>query len=301
MTDWRGLPEGVARAVAANQELHSLLADRYDDVEPHFRPENRAKVRRRVIELTSGAPMRRLLDIGCGTGFMISLIGDLFETVDGLDATPAMLARIQSDHPSLTLHEGLAEALPFPDATFDVVTAYSFLDHLADPSLAIAEALRVLKPGGIVYADLLPNRAFWFGIHAVATQSSPDDAWDPIVTREVGELVRHADAIQSTYGAVVEEGTWEQAEPVKADGQGFDARDTAVMLNRLGFTDVHVHHEWFLGEAHIIHGDDPSLAGPIADHLRRLLPVSSDLFKYLWFSARAPGPSSEREKEEASV
>lgn len=291
VSEERGLPDGVARAVAANRELHSLLADRYDDVEPHFRPENRAKVRDRVAELSVDSGRGRLLDIGCGTGFMISLVGDLFDAVDGVDATPAMLARIRSDHPALRLHEGLAESLPFPDGTFDLVTAYSFLDHLADPSLAMAEALRVLRPGGILYADLLPNRAFWHGIHAVATETRPGDTLDPIVTREVGELVRHADAIQSSYGTTVEAGTWAQAEPVKADAQGFDARETRDMLTRVGFADVRVEHEWFLGEAQVIHGDDPSLARPIADHLRRLLPASSDLFKYLWFTARAPRPT----------
>lgn len=292
VSDRSELPDEVVRAVAANRELHSLLADRYDNVEPHFRPENRAKVRERVVDLTAASHRGRLLDVGCGTGFMISLVGDLFDAVDGVDATPAMLARIRSDHPALTLHEGLAEKVPFPDGTFDLVTAYSFLDHLADPALAMAEALRVLKPGGVVYADLLPNRAFWYGIHAVATDSRPDETWDPIVTREVGELVRHAEAIQSTYGAQVEEDTWAQAEPVKADDQGFDARETHDMLQGLGFVDIRVEHEWFLGEAHVIHGDDPSLARPIADHLRRLLPVSSDLFKYLWFTARAPHPTS---------
>lgn len=277
----------VQRSVEANRIMHTKLADKYEEVEPHFRPENRAKVRSRISAL-SPPTFSRLLDVGCGTGFIIGVAGDLFDRVDGLDATPAMLAKVDADPGRVVLHEGVVEQLPFDDATFDVVTAYSFLDHLAEPSAAYKEIYRVLKPGGVFYGDLLPNREFWREVHAAADARSavaPD--LDPLVQREVNEVARHEQALAETYGATVDPGEWDDVEPVKARSLGFQADELRDTLSVTGFSAVVVHHDWFLGEGVVLHGDGGAgLATTIGDHLRRLTPISSSVFKYLWFEAR---------------
>lgn len=280
-----GVSRAVERSVEANRAMHTKLAERYEDVEPHFRPENRAKVRQRIRALAAPSH-ERLLDVGCGTGFVITVAGDLFGRIDGVDATPAMLARIPADPERLTLHEALVEDLPFPDGTFDVVTAYSFLDHLAEPMAAFEEIRRVLKPQGVFYADLLPNRQFWRAVHAAADANSrrPQEC-DPLVSRELNEVARHEQALAETYGATVLPGEWDDVEPVKSRDMGFDAEEIHADLIHAGFTSVDVHHDWYLGEGAVLHGAGQELATAIGEHLQRIAPVSSSVFKYLWLEA----------------
>ena len=81
--------------IAANIEVHTRMASTYQSNEPHFRPENRAKVRGVLETLAARAGGGRLLDVGCGTGFVIDLARDLFRRIDGVDVTPAMLQRVE--------------------------------------------------------------------------------------------------------------------------------------------------------------------------------------------------------------
>ncbi len=99
----------------------------------------------------------RLLDVGCGTGDLTIRLARRVGPgghVTGLDLTPAMLAVGQKKVASeglterITLMEGDALSLPFPDGTFDGVTAGFSLRNMADLDGALREMYRVLKPGG---------------------------------------------------------------------------------------------------------------------------------------------------------
>ena len=273
--------------VEANVRVHTQLADHYDSTEPHFRPENQAKVRKRLEDLAGRAGSDRLLDFGCGTGFVLGLAKNLFVELDGVDATRAMLDRVDLSSGNITLHEGMVEAVPFDDNTFNMVTAYSFLDHLESHTAALAEALRVLKPGGMLYVDLIPNRNFWDGIYAAHAQH-PETDYDAIVEREIGELVHHEENLQEKFGIDPED--WRNAEPAKSDGsgKGFDPIELAADLVKLGYVDVDIRHEWYLGQAKVMHGQSFEASQLVDDHLRKLLPVSSPLYKYLVVTAAKP-------------
>ena len=265
------------RVLAANQRVHSTLASQYNETEPHFRPENQAKVRRRLEEVAASAPSQdRMLDLGCGTGFLLNLAHDLFRSVDGVDATQAMLDRVDLSPGNITLHHGAVETLPFADNTFDVVTAYSFLDHLADHVPVLHEASRVLKPGGRIYVDLVPNRSFWNGIFAAS--EAPRRPFDPIVEREINELVNHEQKLQEQFG--IDPVDWQFAEPAKSGGKGFDAESLRADAEGAGFV-ADIQFEWFLGQAVVMHGISMEASELVDAHLRRLLPVSDHLFKYL--------------------
>ena len=108
----------------ANIDVHTRMVGRYDAEEPHFRPENQEKVRGRLKALRARVPGGRLLDVGCGTGFIIHLAVGVFEEIHGVDITPAMMARVRTDAGNITLHQSAAESMPLPDASFDAVTAY---------------------------------------------------------------------------------------------------------------------------------------------------------------------------------
>jgi ubiquinone/menaquinone biosynthesis C-methylase UbiE len=272
------------RVVAANQKVHSQLAAKYNENEPHFRPENQSKVRRRLETLAAQAPSTdRMLDLGCGTGFLLNLAHDLFARVDGVDATQAMLDRVDLSPGNITVHQGVVESLHFADQTFDAVTAYSFIDHLEDHVAMLREAFRVLKPGGRLYVDLIPNRSFWTSIFNA--ESLAGRPFDTIVEREIEEIVNHEAKLQEQFG--IDPVDWQFTEPAKSGGHGFDAAQLKQETDSLGFQS-RVEYEWFLGQAVVMHGTSMEAAQIVDQHLHRLLPVSNSLFKYLVLTATKP-------------
>lgn len=101
----------------------------------------------------------RVLDVGCGYGHWTRVIAPHLPTgfeMACVDPEPRSLAEAASRNRPLTdrgrfsYAEGRAEALPFADGTFDMVTAQTVLIHVPDVAKAIAEMARVLAPGGLL-------------------------------------------------------------------------------------------------------------------------------------------------------
>jgi SAM-dependent methyltransferase len=112
----------LSPVVRSNIAVHTTLAETYALDEPHYRPENKAKVKANLLRVAERTGTTRMLDIGCGAGFVIDLLKDTFAEIHGLDATRAMLDRVDTSAGNVVLHEGVAERLPFTDASFDLVT-----------------------------------------------------------------------------------------------------------------------------------------------------------------------------------
>jgi demethylmenaquinone methyltransferase/2-methoxy-6-polyprenyl-1,4-benzoquinol methylase len=110
----------------------------------------------------------RVLDVATGTGAVArELLARKGCTVVGLDQSPEMLAEARRRSPArVTLVEGEADSLPFPDATFDALTFTYLLRYIPDPAATLRELARVVRPGGTI-AGLefaLPRgiwRPFW--------------------------------------------------------------------------------------------------------------------------------------------
>lgn len=104
----------------------------------------------------------RVLDVGCGLGLYVRRFRDLSDDVYGVDIDPAKVREASQTLPNIA--QGSAEAIPHPDAFFDVLLSHEVLEHVTDDAQAVREAYRVLKPGGrlIVFA---PNRAYPFETH----------------------------------------------------------------------------------------------------------------------------------------
>jgi ubiquinone/menaquinone biosynthesis C-methylase UbiE len=274
-------PDEVVRS---NIAVHTQMADSNNSDEPHFRPENRAKVKHNLLRIADRVGTGRMLDIGCGTGFVIDLLSESFEEIHGIDPTTAMLSKVDTSRGNITLHVGVAEDLPFEDATFDLVTAYSVFHHLADHRPALAEAARVLRPGGILYVDLEPNRAFWLAIDDVEkTNREAVDTLDEIVAREVRAVLHIAEDVHDRFG--IDPEVFRSAEHIKSQLGGFDAAGFEADTRKAGFTSCESTYEWFLGQGTLMHGPSPADAEIVESHLRRLLPISAPLFKYLRFES----------------
>jgi SAM-dependent methyltransferase len=103
----------------------------------------------------------RALDIGCGAGRSTAALGDLAETVIGLEPMGSMLAHRRAVAPAASFVVGAAERLPFQAFAFDLVAAAGSLNYV-DMSRFLPELLRVLTPGGllVIYDFSEGRRAF---------------------------------------------------------------------------------------------------------------------------------------------
>lgn len=91
---------------------------------------------------------RRTLDLGCGEGRLSRDLKRLGHDIVGVDASETMLAAAREVDPAIETQLADAAALPFPNATFDLVVAFMSLQDVNDFEGAIREAARVLEPGG---------------------------------------------------------------------------------------------------------------------------------------------------------
>jgi ubiquinone/menaquinone biosynthesis C-methylase UbiE len=118
----------------------------------------------------------RLLDLACGPGHLCAAAARRGARVTGFDLSSTMIDEARSRNPEVTFREGDAAALPFPDASFDAVTIGFGMLHFAEPDRALAEARRVLAPGGrlafTVWDD--PERAVTFGLVLAAVERHGD-------------------------------------------------------------------------------------------------------------------------------
>ena len=267
------------KIVDANILVHTAMAATYDSSEPHFKPENKAVVRKHLEHLRSKTGPR-LLDVGCGTGFVINLAKDLFAEIHGVDVTQAMLDRVERSGGNITLHRSVAEHTPFPDKHFDAATAYSFIHHLTDYAEVLREVHRVLRPGGAFYVDLDPNRLFWKAIGAAQADAGAQAVSD-IVAREIESVLHTDDRVQKEFGIPAE--TFNLAENYKDLQGGIDGREFRDKALAIGFSSCEVGYYWYLGQGSILHGQSAQDSATVESYLLRSLPVSAPLFKYVRF------------------
>jgi SAM-dependent methyltransferase len=158
----------------------------------------------RLVRHAGIAAGDRVLDVACGTGVVPVTAAGLGARVTALDLTPELLAAARDNARiagvEIDFHEGDVEALPFPDAQFDRVT--SQFGHIFAPraEVAIAEMLRVLRPGGTIAFSTWPPELYVGRLMALIARYmpppppgvSPPGEWGvpAIVSARLGSAVR---------------------------------------------------------------------------------------------------------------
>jgi ubiquinone/menaquinone biosynthesis C-methylase UbiE len=154
--------EGVKRARAEKaQSYFSRNADSWDQLRSlHVSDET---VEAALVELVGRKPFDSMLDLGTGTGRILQLFEGLYRRGIGVDASRDMLAvaRANFDRNGLShasVRHGDIFNLPLDRESFDLVTIHQVLHYLQSPDAAVAEAARMLRPGGrLVIVDFAPH------------------------------------------------------------------------------------------------------------------------------------------------
>jgi len=117
-----------------------------------------------IVEASGAGPDDTVLDVACGPGLVVAAFARVVRHATGIDITPAMLDRART-HAALqgltnvTWHLGDVLPLPWPDASFSIVTSRFAFHHFLEPLSVLREMARVAKPGGrVVVVDSTPRR-----------------------------------------------------------------------------------------------------------------------------------------------
>ncbi|HWB48872.1 MAG TPA: methyltransferase domain-containing protein [Stellaceae bacterium] len=143
-----------------------------------------------LLDAAGAGPGMRLLDLCCGTGLIAAAAAARGAIAAGLDFSPAMLAEARAVRPELDFREGDAEAMPFPGDSFDAVVSSFGIHHVPRPARALAEAQRVLRPGGRIafatWAAPSENTAWRLLLDAIKLHGDPDAAQAPVSGGGIG-------------------------------------------------------------------------------------------------------------------
>lgn len=145
----------------ANIELHKIEAEYYDKIHSEiFNPFEQQALDKRFASIIKNMEGKTTcLDLGCGTGNLISRETEIFDFVIGLDISREMLKICKGKFPDrkLSLVLGDSEHVPFRSEFFDFVSMFSVLHHLPSPVSSLKEIYRILKNSGRAYIDHEPN------------------------------------------------------------------------------------------------------------------------------------------------
>lgn len=129
-----------------------------------------------ILDLVAAAPGQRLLDVACGEGQLVARAAARGLEAHGVDLSDVALAIGRRGAPGAPFTVANGEALPFPDATFDIVTNMGSLEHYDDPVVGAAEMARVVGAQGRVCLHV-PNLfgLRWNVAHGWRYGDVPDD------------------------------------------------------------------------------------------------------------------------------
>jgi ubiquinone/menaquinone biosynthesis C-methylase UbiE len=149
-----------------NTNYFQEIAAKYDAwfATPHGRYVHRYE-REAVMSLAAPAPGMSVADIGCGTGLYTDELCQAGAKVVGVDISPEMLAiaaaRTARHGDAVSFLQGDAAALPFADASFDMVTSITAMEFFADPRACLHDMHRIVKPGGRLVIATLGSLSPW--------------------------------------------------------------------------------------------------------------------------------------------
>jgi len=158
-----------------------------------------------------GVSGRKLLDVGCGGGYLCEEFAKTGFDVTGIDPSQNTLkaAKEHADQSRLCIayEKGRAEAIPFSDSSFDYVSCCDVLEHVDDISKTISEVARVLRPGGLFFYDTINRTVVSWLVMIKIAQDWNRTAWEAPNTHEWKRFVKPSElaSIMNANGLVMDE------------------------------------------------------------------------------------------------
>lgn len=118
----------------------------------------------------------RVLDIGCGSGYGTAELAKPAAFAAGVDLSYDAVAYAREHYPQSYFLQASAQALPFADRSFDVLTAFEVIEHLSDWEILLTESRRILRPDGLFLVST-PNKFYY-------SESRAQDGPNPFHTHE---------------------------------------------------------------------------------------------------------------------
>lgn len=103
---------------------------------------------------------KRVLDLGCGTGYGSAELARTAASVCGIDIAEEAVAFAQANYKGVDFRQASCTAVPFPDSSFDVIAAFEVIEHLTHWRMLLDEARRLLRPNGLFLVST-PNRLYY--------------------------------------------------------------------------------------------------------------------------------------------
>jgi ubiquinone/menaquinone biosynthesis C-methylase UbiE len=144
--------------VTSRANFYDTIAGDFDRLMNPYDLRRRLEVVFDVLLRDRALREKRLLDVGCGTGPFSLAARERGARVVSLDLGVTLLIRARSKGAARVV-AGNAVQLPFPDSSFDIVLSSECIEHTEEPERALAEMLRVLRPGGLLVVTC-PNRVW---------------------------------------------------------------------------------------------------------------------------------------------
>lgn len=255
-------------AVELNKVFHDHECAYYDERFGIVHDEDSAAKARAEVEGLLGRGLavgEVVLDVGCGTGWFAAGLQRAAPDADvyGLDLSTGMLGRAREAGAD-NLIQGDATSLPMADQSIDVVVGRGVLHHLPDPTAALSEWRRVLKPGG-----------------ALVLSSEPT----PTVEEHGAVLVKGLLMLPGFRGGMAEEDEFWELAAMAANLHTFTHGELSTLCHEAGFTDIDLSSASFaetlvMTASYVSHGHAPDVArhvpwGP-------MVTVAGGVDRYFW-------------------
>jgi SAM-dependent methyltransferase len=144
---WNGVYEGLDLSYSEDAETQGKLFE---------------IVKVRFLEKIFPRPPAEMIEVGCGSAFVSLYFAKRGYTATCVDINPSILLQAESNFRREETGGRFvccdAEELPFASGEFDIVTSFGLLEHFKDPATAIREMVRVIKPNGLFFGDIVPAR-----------------------------------------------------------------------------------------------------------------------------------------------
>ena len=135
------------------------LKRRYGETASMYERRYKQIQREKYEIVTKNLPrVSKILDLGCGTGMLLSELARRSGFVVGIDSSPGMLELARKREGSAALVLADADHLPFADRSFDAVISVTLLQNMPNPAATIREVARVAKQGGIMILTTLKHK-----------------------------------------------------------------------------------------------------------------------------------------------